>query len=255
MGHFNFEPSVLDSKNAWKDYRRMYSGGFGWRGSVPYSELRYIALHHTASSKTGNAKKDVDRVSREHITNRNWGGIGYHIIITSEEVNGYAVTCYTGDIGTIRAHATNSKGKFGIPVNKGNNFLIGICMVGNFVTEMPSDAQIRSAHEVIKELIFNQSSLTQFKDWNNLKGHSDFDYTACPGQLSQIRSKIMNPPVQETLSGYEKELQDAMGWNEAINRKYGFRLMNKVDKENITREELLIVLHRYTEYLQKSPNV
>ncbi len=255
MSNTNVQFANLSSKNCWLDFRNAYSGGFGWRGDRPIDQIKYLVIHHTASTPTGNADSDIARIAREHIENRGWGGIGYNIVVTSEETNGYAKVAYTGDAGSIRAHTPNERGAFGIPKNYGNYYLMGISIVGNFVDTNPTDAQLRSIHEICYGLIFTDSRFKLLDSWDSVKNHKDFDYTSCAGNFENYKEKIQNPPANSQPMTFAEELKEAIVWRNLIREKYGIDLMTKVDASNVTRQELLVFLKRFTAYLQKSPNV
>lgn len=257
MSNIEFTVPELTSIGAWVDYRKTFQGGFGWRGDRSLDSVKHLVIHHTVSSATNDAFTDVSKVAREHIENRKWGGIGYNIIVTSEEVNGYAKAAYIGDLASIRAHTPNSKGALGLEKNKGNVYLLAVAIVGKFSNSKPSDAQLRTVHEICNELIYQDGRFKQLKNWDNLKAHRDFDSTNCPGDFDKYRNLIINPPKLNTSKpgSYEYVLNEAIKWNAAVENKYGIEIMKQVDKSQVTREELLIMLHRYTEYLRKSPYV
>lgn len=244
----------LKINNVWKDYRDKYQGGYGWRGDRSLDKVKYIAIHHTAGIKTRNADKDIAIIASKHINERKWGGLGYNIVITSEEINGFAKVAYVGDAGSIRTHTPNMKGSLDIPARQGNVYLLSICIVGNFIDQIPSDAQLRSTHRVCSDLIFKDKRFSSLKDWNNLEEHKTFDVTDCPGDFGAFKDKIINPPKikEPTTSEYEKLLIDAKKWNDLVGQKYGDQIMDRVDDTQISRNDLLITLYKYTQYLRKS---
>jgi hypothetical protein len=255
MSNYSLNIPELQSKGLLIDYRDRYAGGFGWRGDRPLNEVRFVAIHHTVSTPTGKADDDVARIAREHITNRGWGGIGYNIVVTSEEQDGFAKVAYVGDVGSIRAHTPNEKGSFGLPARFGNYYIMGISVVGNFTNTQPTDAQLRSLHRVCYNLIFDDSRFNELVDWNSLKNHKDFDFTSCAGNFDSYKNKIITPPTMTTETAFQKELREAKTWQNLMKRKYNIELMSKVDNSTLTREHLLVILHRYTSYLQRSTAV
>lgn len=197
MSRFEFYVPKLVDAGAWKDYRNQFSGGFGWRNNVAGSAYRYISIHHTVTNPQNNLYNEVSLIHRYHTQNNGWGGIGYNFIIGTEITNGYAKVAYVGDLGSIRAHTPNYKGALGIPAKHGNVHLIGIAFIGRFDAGrgIPSQAQLRSAHELVKELIFAENHrLPNLKDdWNHtLRTHKEFDSTACAGDFHLYKSKIIN---------------------------------------------------------------
>ncbi|MCA9385046.1 N-acetylmuramoyl-L-alanine amidase [Candidatus Dojkabacteria bacterium] len=257
MSNVSLRFTELEKYGVWKDYRNNYPGGFGWRGDRALSNVEHLVIHHSVTTKTRNADNDIAKIAAEHIDVRKWGGIGYNIVITSEERNGYAVVGYVGDMGSIRAHTPNLKGVFGIPARQGNVYLAGICIVGDFRDQTPSEAQLRSVHRVCHDLIYADGRFPKLKSWDNLRMHKDFDATACPGDFAAYRQLIIDPPKPEvaSLSEYESVLKAAKDWNEAVGAKYGEKILGRVDDSNLSRNDLLIALYRYTQYLRRSPVV
>ncbi len=144
---------------------------YNWNGSLS-SRLatNYIILHHRA----GNG--DAQSIHKTHLLN-GWTGIGYHFYVRKDG------TVYAGrPINTVGAHC-----------NGKNSESIGICFEGNYSTEkaMP-EAQLRSGQELIsylKAIYINAQ----------VKRHSDFMATACPGQYFPF-DKMKNGVVKKELT-------------------------------------------------------
>lgn len=194
MSNITFYVPEIKNAGAYVDDRGHYAGGYGWRGDRSLSNIKKIIVHHTVTNPSGNARKDVDYVYQIHHGSRGWGGIGYHFLITSEEKNGFAIVHEVGDIGSIRAHAINAKGLFGLPKDAGNVYFLGISIVGRFDQgAMPTQAQLRSLHYLIKELVEKEDArLPNLKSWSDVIGHKDVDYTACPGDWTKMKPLIQN---------------------------------------------------------------
>lgn len=189
----NFYVPKLKQVGAWYELRSDSKGAKDWRGYRSLSGVVAVAGHHTVTHPTGNAEQEVATIWNIH-KQRGFGGIGYNAIITSEEVNGYAKVYLIGDIGSIRAHTPNTKGFRGWTPRYGNNYLLGFSFIGmNHLVE-PTDAQYRSAHELVKELIYNENTrLPKLKTWDDLVIHWNCDPTACWGSKVD-KNKIINPP-------------------------------------------------------------
>lgn len=195
MSNTAFNVPVLLNNGAWIDLRGRHKGGYGWRGDRALSNIKRVILHHTVTDRRGNALADIDYLKKLHIDVNGWGGIGYHIVITSEEVNGFAKVAYVGDIGSIRAHAVNSKGAYGITKNQGNVYSVGISIIGQLQLYDPTEAQLRSLYEVCKELIFNENGrLTGLPDdySRSIGWHRDMDSTVCPVKVDLLWNRIVN---------------------------------------------------------------
>lgn len=115
-------------------------------------DLKYIAVHHS-----GTVEGTPKSFAEYHIKKNDWPGIGYHYVITKQ-----GVVYKTNNITTISYH-----------VGDYNRQSIGICLVGNFDLEKPTEEQYKALAELIKELqIYNLE----------IKGHKDFANRTCPGK-------------------------------------------------------------------------
>lgn len=207
MSNIAFYTPRLKDNGAWLDYRSQYPGGYGWRYDRALTKIKYAANHHSVTQPSGNAKKDVDQLWAIHKGN-GWGGIGYNFVITSEEITGkdglrYAKVAYVGDIGSVRAHTPNTKGAGGLKAGYGNEDIVAACMIGMLHQKNPTDAQIRSAYWLYRELITQEKSRMPnlYGSLNaKLQAHQTFDPTACPGNWAWQKDKIVkytDPPKIE----------------------------------------------------------
>lgn len=188
-------PSLVKA-GAWIELTDPNKGGANWRGLRDPKGVDAIAWHHSVTNPTGSWESEVDAIWQIHKKN-SWGGIGYNIVITTEESNGYAKAVLVGDLASIRAHTPNTKGSFGFLAGYGNVYLIGICFVGQLHVENPTDAQLRTAHEIAKELYFNEPDrFPKLDGWWDNHPHKAFDATQCSGRWDEYqKDKIINPPA------------------------------------------------------------
>ena len=129
---------------------------YKWNGSLSKRlSTKYIILHHRA----GNG--DVQSIHQTHLAN-GWSGIGYHFYVRKDG------TVYRGrPLEMVGAHCKEQNQ---------NYQSVGICFEGNYSTEktMP-DKQLQAGKELVlylKAIYINAE----------IKKHSDFMATACPGQ-------------------------------------------------------------------------
>ncbi len=137
---------------------------FNWAWVRPLSQVKYLAIHHTAGPDT----QTPDQIANFHINSNGWGGIGYHFLI---DKNG--VVYYVGDISTARANVANL-----------NDQVLGICLIGNFTSgRVPTDAQLDSAHQLCEFFINSYPVLANVDGWDSVRGHKELpgQSTACPG--------------------------------------------------------------------------
>jgi len=114
-----------------------------------------IVIHHTAS-------RDVSAqvIHSAHLRN-GWIGNGYHFLIRAD-----------GQIE--RGRPENSVGAH---VNGFNSNSIGIGLLGNFMTRLPSQTQIESLEELVIFLTEKYPNVTR------ICSHKDLDATLCPGTI------------------------------------------------------------------------
>lgn len=199
----------LVSNNKWKDYRKeIWGDSFSWAWNRTTTEIKYLVIHHSVTDH--NASPDY--IAQLH-KSRDWGGIGYHFIITKD-----GIVWYVGDVSTARANVKDM-----------NEKVIGICLVGDFTQYNPSDEQICSAHDLCKFFI-SQANWPNLKDWDDVVGHKELQATACPGtywkgvddsMYERIKNRIpytpQTPPVD-----WKKKFED-------IDEKYS-ELVKKYEK-------------------------
>lgn len=123
-------------------------------GTRNLSKIKRIILHHSAV--TGQTAEDY---ARYHVQSRGWAGIGYHFVI---EKNGDIIQ--GNNLETVSYHASGK-----------NTESIGISLSGNFMTEQPTDAQIKSLKQLVAHL---RATLNKSLP---VSGHKDHGQTSCPG--------------------------------------------------------------------------
>ena len=111
----------------------------GWAPAVRELPWKYIVVHHS-STKGGNAA-NFDAFHRS----KNWDELGYHFVI--DNGNG-------GPDGAVEVGSRWAKQKWGAhtggtPNNEYNNYGIGICLVGDFNTHMPTARQLESLERLV----------------------------------------------------------------------------------------------------------
>ncbi len=139
-----------------------------WVPKVPPRPWRWIVLHHSATDY-GSARL-FDRWHRA----KGWDELGYHFVIT----NGRG-----GPDGAVQVGSRWIKQKWGahckVPGNAYNDYGIGICLVGNLTTKLPTPAQRRSLRRLLTFLMDRYAIGPA-----NVIGHCDAPSacTECPGQ-------------------------------------------------------------------------
>ena len=120
------------------------------------SEITSIAIHHSATLQ-GSAKA----FANYHVNNNGWPGIGYTYVINKD---GSIVWCHNWDVKT--AHVGNS-----------NRKSLGICLVGDFTKEDPTEKQLQGAADLCMMLIDHIESIEKIIPHSDFPGYS---WKQCP---------------------------------------------------------------------------
>ncbi len=143
-----------------------------WRVASAPGRWRGIVIHHTAG-----AQGSVASLDRYHREENKWpNGLGYHFLIG----NGNGM----GD-GEIAVGPRWEKQLDGAHVRmkgtaEGNSFSIGVALVGNFESVLPSPRQLAALRGVLRFLVEEYGISS-----SAIAGHGEVAerYTACPGRL------------------------------------------------------------------------
>lgn len=127
-------------------------------------KIKYLVIHHSATARDTTT---FDAVKRYHIS-KGWDDIGYHFFITA---SGKVMAGRSEN--TIGAHCVADSMNFKS---------LGICLPGNFMTEVPTVEQLSSLLDLLKKLMSKYSIPKE-----NVLGHREVSgaSTACPGDNLQ----------------------------------------------------------------------
>jgi N-acetyl-anhydromuramyl-L-alanine amidase AmpD len=132
--------------------------GLQFEGLQPRSQTSLIVLHHSASADVPAAE-----IHRWHRA-KGWAGIGYHFVIRRD--------------GSIERGRPQEM--IGAHAGAGvNGHSIGICLCGNFMQQLPSDAQLVSLVELVVWLQSYYKAAAGAEP--EVKLHHEVDATECPG--------------------------------------------------------------------------
>ena len=148
--------------------------------------VEFIVIHHSLTKDSGTVSWGAIR--KYHIQKKGWQDIGYHLGI--EEVNGQLEVLLGRMPGEVGAHAREQTM---------NWRSVGICCVGNFDKEDPSDALIGKLSQVVHWLM-----KVYRVPWDHVIGHRDVGLMAgkdwalgenktCPGKrfpMEEFRSSL-----------------------------------------------------------------
>lgn len=136
----------------------------------PLSAITTLTIHHSVSGGGSNPLAEVKSIAQYHVNTRGWPGIGYHFCIGA---NGaiYQVNRLT----TKSFHA----GSYNAPGDE-NYWSAGICLLGNFTDNQPSQAQLDAARSLVAYLKSQLDTVTAVTRHRDMPGAS----TQCPGNTS-----------------------------------------------------------------------
>jgi hypothetical protein len=181
-------------------------------GEDGYYAVQTITVHHSA---TRNADPDpaatIRAIYYDQAVTKGWGDVGYHLFI--DEAGRVYEARWSGSDGVPAFRG--QPGADGRPLlstgahiehyNSGN---LGICLLGNFTSQLPTAAARNSLVRVLADLTrvcdldplgsvtyVNPADPTYTKSVKVIPGHRDFAATACPGdyfypQLPAVRNDV-----------------------------------------------------------------
>ena len=166
------QPSVpLTNGSVPLDVRPVEWSQAPWTPTGPARDWKYVVVHHTAT-QTGN----VESIHRTHLARKDadgnpWRGIGYHFVVG----NGHGME--DGRIEpTFRWRDQLAGAHAGVADY--NRSGIGICLVGNFEQQPPTEAQFGALTELVRTLTSDYGI-----NPDDVKRHGELKATACPGRL------------------------------------------------------------------------
>lgn len=127
-------------------------------------KIKYLIVHHSATARDTTT---FEAVKRYHVS-LGWGDIGYHFFITPD---GKVMPGRPENIVGAQCQADGMNYKS-----------LGICLPGNFMTEVPTVEQLTSLLELLKKLMSKYNIPKE-----NVLGHREVKgaSTSCPGDNLQ----------------------------------------------------------------------
>jgi len=138
-----------------------------------------IVLHHEAAS--GFTAQQIHQV---HLAN-GWSGIAYHYYVRKDG------SVYRG----------RPEDKTGAHTRDENYHTIGICFEGNFETDVMDGAQFEAGRALLDDIRERYPGI-------DVKRHSDFNATACPGKnfpFEEMISEMTGEEIYTKLNEYLRE--------------------------------------------------
>ena len=137
---------------------------------VAARKWQYIVLHHSATEGATVEAIDAAHRARKDSAGKPWLGIGYHFVVGDGRgiADGLIEPTFRWRDQIHGAHAGD---------RLHNDAGIGICLVGNFDEHPPTERQIASTKELIKDLC-----TTYGIEDENVLVHKELSATNCPGK-------------------------------------------------------------------------
>lgn len=183
-----------------QDYRDGIIGdSYNFGPAIQPNKVQFFAFHHSVTPQTAktdkNWKAECDRIADIHVNGNGWAGIGYRFVICSD--------------GTIAQVGDLSHG--GAAVKYHNDVIFSACIVGDFTKEIPTAAQIHSAHLLAKFFLTETPEYPLLDNWDDIRGHKEFATifnqpeiaTACPGSAWKVAGdNLYNRIKNDVWQGY-----------------------------------------------------
>ncbi len=156
---------------------------------VPDRHWRYIVVHHSATTGGGAAS-----FARYHMWVRGWSSLGYHFVI------GNGTQTADGQIEVGLRWLRQQAGKHAA-VLEYNEHGIGICLVGDFRTQRPTELQMRSLEALVLHLMARYGI-----PLDGVLGHREVPgaATECPGPnfpMAEFRRRLLGGPAEGIVPG------------------------------------------------------
>jgi len=188
------EPGII-SREEWgalpPNHNATFEEGFystdnpeGWRVYDTNLEDAYqtVVIHHSVIYEADDNETMLE-IQRFHRDKRNWADVAYHFFV------GKSGAIYQGRDWAVR----------GTHVGGYNTGSLGICLLGNFMNESPTDAQITSTNQLLAWLV------TRLK-LTHIAGHRDFNAdTLCPGDnlFLHLDTFAATQSLTHSIEGYQ----------------------------------------------------
>lgn len=179
-----------------------------WRAGLPApsyqrveTSVRHVIVHHSAGSNTNtDYANTVRNIYLFHTQDRGWSDIGYNFLI------GQDGSIFQGrSFGDSSLDSDNIRGAHFCGQNSGT---MGICMLGNFNTAVPSDTSVASLNQLISWKL-QKESLQPFEEYVHpanarlsvVAAHRNGCATECPGDNLYVMLDRIRLEVESLLEG------------------------------------------------------
>ncbi|MFI6578038.1 peptidoglycan recognition family protein [Nocardiopsis sp. NPDC050513] len=176
-----------------------------------FHPVQALTVHHTALATSGDHAADVRAVYHLHAVQLAWGDIGYHVLIDPDGVvyegrhsGGDGVPVFSGRPRPGRAASVTAGHAY--TFNHGN---VGVCLLGDFTDELPTQAARDSLVDVLRllcavtgadpaaEIEYVHPGTGARTPARTISRHRDWLDTECPGNAfsevfdTEIRQRVV----------------------------------------------------------------
>jgi len=151
---------------------------FSWQPQATEKKWIYVVVHHSATDSGSVDSIDAEHRSRKDSLGNPWLGIGYHFVIG----NGNGMP--DGEVEpTFRWKQQIHGAHSGSAVHNANG--IGICLIGNFQEQAPSEKQRTAVTNLIRHLSRRYNIAARL-----IIGHNTVKPTICPGKFFPLQDVV-----------------------------------------------------------------
>jgi hypothetical protein len=153
------------------------------------SDIKGIIVHHSLTT-SGSA----DAFANFHVKTNGWSCMGYHYVI-NRDGNKDGLIEWCADWTDVTPH-----------VGKYNKHYIGICLVGDFRKQKPTQKQMKALYELL-EYLMNKLNISV----ENVLGHQElpsYSWKQCPAlNMGELRGHLKYKTYGEVQNNYNNDLK------------------------------------------------
>jgi hypothetical protein len=129
-----------------------------------------VVFHHSECRDTPGL--ETLSIRDWHVNGNHWRDIGYNFVV--EETSGHVMVVCGREPFLVGAHC------------RGHNNMLGVCLVGNFDLNPPSEVMLDKTARLLKWLLLDFRLPT-----TAVYDHRDLNDTTCPGKLFAVKRDIV----------------------------------------------------------------
>lgn len=135
--------------------------------------VKKLIIHHSATED--GSTNDFNAIKQYHITTNGWKDIGYHFVIENQK----------GQIVTLKGRSETTTGAHTLGMNGSS---LGICVVGNYDRNTPSEDRMRALVDLCITLCKKYKLRA-----SDIEPHNKYATKTCPGlkfPMDELRKRV-----------------------------------------------------------------